>query len=236
MRWIQAKDYDHLSELSAQIFEEQIKEKPNSILGLATGSTPIGLYKKLIERYKKGIISFKEVKTFNLDEYIGLAPEDKHSYHYFMFEQLFNHIDINPENVYIPSGLGDIDKNIMEYEKLIDEVGGIDLQLLGIGVNGHIGFNEPGTSFHSKTHVVQLEESTIKANQRFFDKIEDVPTKAITIGIETILKAKKILLLISGESKQKAFERLKSGEVTEDFPASVLHNHPNVTVIYEGVK
>lgn len=234
--WIEASSYEHLSEICAQIFEDQLKEKPNSILGLATGSTPIGLYKKLVERYEKGIISFKDVKTFNLDEYVGLSPENENSYHYFMFNKLFNHIDIKKENVHIPSGLGDAKNTAIQYEKLIEEVGGIDLQLLGIGVNGHIGFNEPGTSFQSKTHIVELTQSTINANKRFFEKIEDVPTQAITMGIESILKAKKIILLISGKSKQEAFNRLKSGEVTEDFPASALHNHPNVIVIYEGVK
>lgn len=236
MNWIEAKDYNQLSEIGAQIFKDQLKEKPHSILGLATGSTPIGLYKQLIASFERGEISFKEVQTFNLDEYVGLSPENKNSYFYFMHDQLFNHIDIKKENVHIPSGLGDVDANAREYEELINESGGIDLQLLGIGVNGHIGFNEPGTSFDSKTKIVDLTESTIEANKRFFDRVEDVPTRAITMGIDSIMKAKKIVLLISGATKQEAYDKLRSGEISEDFPASALHNHPNVTVIYEGVK
>lgn len=236
MNWIQATDYDHLSELAAEIFQQQLKEKPDSILGLATGSTPIGLYKKLVERHNNGLLSFEKVTTFNLDEYVGLNPENEASYHYFMNEHLFQHINIDKKNVHIPSGLGDTEKNAQQYEKLIEETGGIDLQLLGIGVNGHIGFNEPGTSFQSKTHVVELTQSTIEANKKYFPNPNDIPTRAITMGIDTILHAKKIILLISGETKQEAFNRLKSGEITEDFPASALHNHPNVTVIYEGVK
>lgn len=236
MNWIEAKDYNQLSEIGAQIIAQQLKEKPNSILSLATGSTPIGLYEKLIERFKKSEISFKDVKTFNLDEYVGLSPENKNSYHYFMYDQLFNYVDIKKENVHIPSGLGDVEANAKQYDALIDEAGGIDLQLLGIGVNGHIGFNEPGTSFSSKTHIVKLTQSTIEANKRFFNCIKDVPTKAITMGIDTILKSKKIVLLISGSLKQEAYNKLRSGEITEDFPASALHKHPDVTVIYEGVK
>lgn len=233
MNWIEAKDYENLSEFASQIFEKQLKEKPNSILGLATGSSPIGLYKKLIERYKRGIITFKEVKTFNLDEYVGLSPQNPNSYHYYMFNEFFHHVDIKRENVHIPSGLGDPKENAKVYEKLIEKAGGIDLQLLGIGVNGHIGFNEPGTSFNSHTHIVELTQSTLKANKRFFVDSTNIPTHAITMGIAQILKAKKILLLISGQTKHEAFEQLKSGKVTENFPASALHHHPNVTVIYE---
>lgn len=173
------------------------------------------------------------MKTFNLDEYVGLSPENPNSYHYFMFHQFFDHIDIQRENIHIPSGLGNPEENAKDYEKKIEEAGGIDLQLLGIGVNGHIGFNEPGTSFKSHTHIVKLAQSTIEANKRFFSDPNDVPTHAITMGIAQILKAKKIILLISGDTKHEAFEQLKSGKITEEFPASALHHHPNVTVIFE---
>lgn len=237
LKWIETKDYHELSEKACDIFEAQIKEKPTSVLGLATGSTPIGLYNELVERNKAGIISFKDVTTFNLDEYVGIDPNNKASYHYFMNEHLIDHVDINKENTNIPDGhVSNLQEACNKYEQLIEKAGGIDLQVLGIGVNGHIGFNEPGTSFESLTHIVELTQSTIDANQKYFDKPEDMPRSAITMGIKTILQAKKIVLLISGESKQEAYTRLRTGEITEDFPASALHLHPDVTVIYTGVK
>lgn len=237
LKWIETKNYDELSEIASDLFEQQIKQKPTSVIGLATGSTPIGLYNRLVERNKAGILTFKDVTTFNLDEYVGIDPNNKASYHYFMNEHLIDHIDIKKENTYIPEGhINDLETACHVYEEQIQKSGGIDLQVLGIGVNGHIGFNEPGTSFDSLTHIVELTQSTIEANQKYFDKPEDMPKSAITMGIKTILQARKIILLISGESKQDAFSRLRTGEITEDFPASSLHLHPDVTVIYSGVK
>lgn len=237
MKWIEAKSYEEMSVLGAQIFANQLKNKSDSVLGLATGSTPIGLYKELVKKHDAGEISFAQVKTFNLDEYVGLSKDSECSYYYFMHDNLFYHVNIDENNVHIPSGdASKLEETCAEYEKMMEEAGGIDVQLLGIGLNGHIGFNEPGTAFDSVTHVVELTQSTREANKVFFDRPEDVPTHAVTMGISSILKAKKIVLLISGASKQEAFDFLKSGEVTENFPASALHNHPDVTVIYTGVK
>ena len=237
MNWIEAANYDEMSKIAANIFVSQLKQNPKSVFGMATGGTPEGFYKELVECYKAGEISFAEVQSFNLDEYIGLDPANKVSYHYYMAEKLFNHVDIKSENWHVPAGnVQDLDKVAADYDKAIQQAGGIDIQLLGIGVNGHIGFNEPGTLFSLGTNVVELTESTREANKIYFEKIEDVPTHAITMGINTILKSKAVVLLISGASKQEAFDRLRSGIITEDFPASALHKHPNVTVIYTGVK
>ncbi len=237
LKWIEAKSYEEMSEIAANIFKEQLQNNKKSVLGLATGGTPEGFYAKMVEAYKAGEISFAEAKSFNLDEYIGIEPSNKASYHYYMDEQLFNHVDMKREDIHVPAGdPSQVEKNTDQYDQMIEEAGGIDIQLLGIGVNGHIGFNEPGTSFESYTNVVELTESTREANKIYFDSIEDVPTHAITMGIKTILNAKKVVLLISGQSKQEAYDRLRSGEVTEDFPASALHKHPDVTVIYCDVK
>lgn len=237
INWIETKDYEELSKKACELFVQQIKEKPNSVIGLATGSTPIGLYEELVKQYQSGNISFKDVITFNLDEYVGIDPNNEASYHYFMNYHLFQHIDINKEHIHIPEGHSeDLSKACRTYEQQIEAAGGLDLQVLGIGVNGHIGFNEPGTPFDSLTHIVDLTESTIEANKKYFDKPEDMPRRAITMGIQTILNAKKIVLLISGATKQEAYDRLRSGEITEDLPASALHQHPDVTVIYTGVK
>ncbi len=232
MEVIRVKDYDGMSEEAASILVERINRLDNPVLGLATGSTPEGLYKRLIEEYKQGNVSFKNVKSFNLDEYVGLEKNDPNSYYYFMKEKLFDHVDISLENVRVPNGVAsDLQQECKDHEAAIQASGGIDVQLLGIGANGHIGFNEPGTPFSSKTQVVDLDESTIEANSRFFDSIEDVPTQAVSMGIETIMNSKEILLLISGAGKAEALDRLINGDVTEDLPASVLKNHPNVTVI-----
>ena len=236
MKWIVAKNYEEMSRIGARIFIDQLQQKPNSVIGLATGSTPIGFYKELVKSYNEGTISFEQVTSFNLDEYTGLPKESQFSFYYFMYDHLFNHVNIPPENVNIPSGeVATIEQTCVNYEKAMAEAGGIDVQLLGIGVNGHIGFNEPGTAFDSVTQVVELTESTREANKIHFSNPEEVPTHAVTMGISSILKSKKIVLLISGEDKQKAYNFLRSGEVTEDFPASTLHNHPNVTVIYTDV-
>lgn len=237
MKWIEASSYEEMSKMGSAIFKEQLKQENTSTFGMATGSTPEGLYKELVKAYQDGELSFAEAKSFNLDEYIGITPENKASYHFFMDENLFNHIDMKRENIHVPTGDSeDIEKAAADYDAAIVTAGGIDIQLLGIGVNGHIGFNEPGTAFELGTNVVELTQSTREANQIYFDSIDDVPTHAITMGIQTIMNAKKVVLLISGASKQEAFDRLRSGEITTDFPASALHNHKDVTVIYTGVK
>ncbi|MCY8234166.1 glucosamine-6-phosphate deaminase [Priestia endophytica] len=230
MKIIQVKNYDEMSSKAADILIKKVQEKKNVKLGLATGGTPTGLYKTLIEDHKQSGTSYKDVTSFNLDEYIGVEKEDPNSYHYYMVDSLFKHIDI--EHTYLPNGLApNIEKECKRYDQLIADHGGIDLQILGIGENGHIGFNEPGTSFNAPTHVVTLEESTRQANARYFNSIEDVPTHAITMGIETIMKSKEILLLVSGEKKAEAMNKLLQADITEDFPASILKKHNCVTII-----
>lgn len=232
MKIIEVKDYQQMSKTAAEYIIEKVSRNPSIKLGLATGGTPIGTYKNLIADHQQNGTSYVNVAAFNLDEYIGLSRENGQSYRYYMNDLLFNHIDINQENTHIPHGdVADVQKECTRYEELLAKHGGIDLQILGIGANGHIGFNEPGTSINSKTHIVNLAPSTITANARFFDKVEDVPTQAITMGISTIMKSKEILLLISGESKKEALFNLLNGQVDERFPASVLKNHPNVTII-----
>jgi len=232
MKIIEVKDYTEMSQKAAEYIIEKVCQNPKLKLGLATGGTPVGTYKNLIEDHQKNGTSYQNVTTFNLDEYIGLSGENKNSYRYFMDEKLFNHIDINKNNTNIPRGDSkDTEEECLRYESLLANYGGIDLQILGIGSNGHIGFNEPGTTFTSQTHVIKLASSTINANARFFNRIEEVPTKAITMGISTIMKSKEILLLVSGENKKDAMGKLLNGNVTESFPASVLKNHPCVTII-----
>ena len=237
MKWMQAASYEEMSEIAADLFITCINENSKSVMGLATGGTPEGFYKELIKRYKSGEVSFAGTASFNLDEYVGVTAESEASYHHYMKRHLFDHIDIKPENIHLPNGdASDLEKAAMEYETEIKAAGGIDIQLLGIGVNGHIGFNEPGSSFEEGTHVVALTASTREANRVYFERLEDVPTHAITMGIKTIMQSKKIILLISGASKQEAYDRLRAGQVTEQFPASVLHLHEDVTVIYTGVE
>ncbi len=235
MKWIEVNSYDEMSEVAANIFTKQLQVKPASILGLATGGSPVGMYKELVKCKQAGHISFKDVITFNLDEYVGLDQSSPASYWTFMHENLFNHVDMKKENIHLPNGKAEnLTSECVAYDARIKEAGGIDLQLLGIGVNGHIGFNEPGTSFESLTNIVELTESTRTENAIYFDDSNDVPTHAITMGIQSIMNAKEIVLIAFGEKKLEAIERLKSGIVTEDFPASQLLNHPNVTVIYGG--
>ncbi|QDQ03325.1 glucosamine-6-phosphate deaminase [Lysinibacillus fusiformis] len=237
MRWIEVNSYDEMSIVAASIFTEQLQVKPASILGLATGGSPVGMYKELVKGQQAGDISFKDVKTFNLDEYVGLDQSSPASYWTFMHENLFNHVDINEKNIHLPNGkVTNLAAECVAYDARIAEAGGIDLQLLGIGVNGHIGFNEPGTSFASLTNIVELTESTRTENAIYFDNPADVPTQAITMGIQSIMNAKAIVLIAFGEKKLEAIEKLQSGVVSEDFPASQLLNHPNVTVIYGGTK
>lgn len=232
MKVIEVHDYSEMSQKTAEYIIEKVRQNPSITLGLATGGTPIGIYKNLIMDHQKNGTTYKNVSTFNLDEYIGLSGVDKNSYRYFMNEQLFNHIDINKNNTHIPLGdLKNTESECIRYEELIRKHGGIDLQIIGIGSNGHIGFNEPGTSFNSTTHIVNLAESTINANARFFNRVEDVPKRAITMGISTLLKSREILLCVSGENKKEAMSKLLTGEITESLPASVLKNHPNVTII-----
>ena len=232
MRIYKATDYNDMSRKAANIISAQIIMKPDCVLGLATGSSPVGTYKQLIEWYNKNDLDFSEVTSINLDEYKGLSPEDPQSYRYFMNTHLFDHVNIDKNRTFVPDGLAtDPEKACAEYNANIIKQGGIDLQLLGIGRNGHIGFNEPGTSFSSGTHVVALEESTRQANARYFDSIDEVPTHAITMGIATIMKSKEILLLISGEEKAETLKKLIHGEITEEFPASILKKHNNVTII-----
>ncbi len=233
MKVIKVKNYDELSKVAADIIADLLKENPKATLGLATGSSPIGLYQNLIKKYEKGEISFKDVKTYNLDEYCELPKSHPESYYSFMHRNLFSHVDIKEENVHIPCSEGsDLEKLCKEYNDLLHKAS-IDLQLLGIGANGHIGFNEPNTSFEQETFVVKLTEKTRKDNQRFFNSLDEVPTHAMTMGIKNIMQAKKILLVASGANKQDAVKKLLSGEVTESFPASVLNNHPDVTVIVD---
>ena len=233
MKIIIKENYDELSKEAANIFIKQINEKSNSILGLATGSTPVQTYKFLIESFKNNEISFKDIKTFNLDEYVGLDSNHIQSYRYFMNENLFNHIDIKKENTFIPSGIGNIKDNSTKYEKLLNDLGPIDLQLLGLGENAHIGFNEPGTPENSLTNQVNLTNGTIEANKRFFSSINDVPKTAISMGIGSILKSKKILLLASGNKKAEAVRNMIEGPITENVPASFLQKHKNVTIIID---
>jgi glucosamine-6-phosphate deaminase len=233
MEVIVVKDYQELSKVAAEIIIEEVKKNPNAILGLATGGTPLGTYENIINAYKQGEVSFKGVKTFNLDEYCGIDKKHPQSYYHYMHENLFNHIDVLPENINIPSTEGnDLQAQCDKYNELLNQ-NTIDLQLLGIGGNGHIGFNEPGTPFTQETFVVELAEKTREDNKRFFNSIDEVPTHAITMGIKNIISSKKILMLISGKSKVDAAYNLIKGPVTEDFPASVLNNHPNTIVIID---
>jgi len=232
MNVIKVKDYEEMSARASDYLLDKIRQLENPVLGFATGSTPEGLYKLLIAKNEQ--VSFKNVTTFNLDEYVGLDNMDPNSYNFYMNDKLFNHIDIVKDNIHLLNGNAEVlEQECRDYEEAIREAGFVDLQILGIGVNGHIGFNEPGTPFTSRTHVVDLNESTRQANARFFNSIEDVPKQAITMGIETITQSKEILLLISGKGKADAAARLIEGPVDEQFPASVLQKQNNVTVIVD---
>ncbi|HJG96981.1 MAG TPA: glucosamine-6-phosphate deaminase [Romboutsia timonensis] len=234
MRIIVCENYEEVSKKAAQMILSQVTLKPNSVLGLATGSTPIGMYENLVKLNKNGDIDFSEVRTFNLDEYYKLPKESDQSYHYFMYKNLFDHININPENIHIPNGMtADVDAECERYDKLIKEAGGVDIQVLGIGNNAHIGFNEPTINFEKGTHLVELEESTIEANSRFFDNIEDVPKKAITMGVGSIFKSKKIMLIATGENKAEAIYNTVYGKVVPEVPASILQFHSDIVLILD---
>lgn len=232
MKFITAKSYEDLSQKAAAIIAAQIVSKPNCVLGLATGSSPVGTYKKLIEWYEKGIIDFSTVTSINLDEYAGLDGTNDQSYRYFMNDNLFNHVNIDKAKTFVPNGCAsDLDSECAAYDKRIEEMG-IDIQLLGIGLDGHIGFNEPDSCFTKETHLVTLDESTIVANARFFESIDDVPKTAVTMGMGGIMSAKKVLLVANGANKKEIVEKAFFGPITPEVPASILQLHPDVTVIY----
>lgn len=232
MRIYQAKDYNEMSRKAANIISAQIIMKPDAVLGLATGSTPIGTYKQLIDWYNKGDLDFSDICSVNLDEYKGLSADNDQSYAYFMRKNLFDHVNIKKENTYIPNGLEtDTELECHRYNHIIRSLGGIDLQLLGIGNNGHIGFNEPGEAFEKETHCVKLTENTIQANARFFENIDDVPKYAYSTGIKNIMQARSILLVASGESKADALYKALFGPITPAVPASILQLHNNVSIV-----
>ena len=227
-----AENYDSMSRKAAIVIAAQIITRPDSVLGLATGSTPVGTYRYLSELSQRDDLDWSRITTFNLDEYKGVSPEDPNSYHYFMRENFFIHINIKKSNTFLPDGMeADAHRACKRYDTMIRESGGIDLQLLGLGRNGHIGFNEPGSCFVKDTHCVNLSQSTINANKRFFDRKDDVPKQAYTMGIKSIMKAKKIVLLVSGKEKADILQKVICGPVTPEVPASILQMHGDVTVI-----
>ena len=235
MRIVETKDYDDMSRKAANIISAQVILKPDSVLGLATGSSPIGTYDQLVDWYDKGDLDFSQVRSVNLDEYRGLDRENDQSYYYFMHKHLFDRVNINVDNTNVPDGTEpDAEKECKRYEELIRSYGGVDLQLLGLGHNGHIGFNEPAASCAPETHCVDLTESTIEANKRFFASADDVPRQAYTMGIGTIMRARKILVVVSGEDKAEIVAKAFFGEVTPEVPASILQFHPDVTIVADA--
>ena len=234
MRIIITENYDDMSNIATDIIAAQLILNPDSVLGLATGSTPTGMYEGLVKLYNEGRIDFKDVVTFNLDEYCGLPDENDQSYHYFMDKNLLSKVNVAPENINIPSGVAeDMEKTCIEYDEKIQSFGGTDIQVLGIGVNGHIGFNEPGDVFVGETHIIDLDETTIEANARFFEKKDDVPKQAITMGMRSIMSAGRILLMASGSGKAKAIYDAIKGPITPLVPASILQLHEDVIVVVD---
>lgn len=233
MNFIKARDYKELSKKAAGIISAQLILNPDSVLGLATGSSPIGLYKELIEKNTVGEVDFSHAKTVNLDEYVGLAPTHDQSYYFFMHDMLFNHVNVREENINLPNGnADDLAAECQRYDELIKSYGGIDLQLLGMGNNGHIAFNEPDDKFSKGTTIVKLTEDTINANARFFGgDVSKVPNTAISMGIKSIMQAKKILIIISGKNKAQTLYDAFFGDITPKVPASILQLHPDVTVV-----
>lgn len=232
MRIIRAKDYADASRKTANIISAQVILKPDSVLGLATGSTPLGTYRQLIKWYEKGDLDFSRVRTVNLDEYVGLGASNDQSYVYFMRSNFFDHINIDPNNTHLPNGLErNADVQCTKYDALIHSLGGVDLQLLGIGHNGHIGFNEPGDTFVKGTHCVDLTQDTIEANSRFFEKEEQVPRQAYTMGILDILQAKRVVMIVTGENKAQILRDAFCGPVTPKVPASIMQLHPDFTLV-----
>lgn len=236
MNYITVKTYEELSKKAANIIAAQVISKPNCVLGLATGSSPVGAYNMLAKYNEEGAIDFSDVTTVNLDEYAGLDGTNDQSYRYFMNKNLFDNINIKKECTHVPNGCADdLVAEGKAYDELIKSLGGIDLQLLGIGIDGHIGFNEPDEFFTAQTHPVQLDPSTIKANARFFESEADVPTRAITMGMMSIMQAKKVLLVANGAAKKEILEKAFFGPITPLVPASILQLHPDVTVIFSEV-
>ena len=233
MNFIKVDSYEKMSNLAADIIADVVKNKNNAVLGLATGSSPLGTYARLIEKYNRGELDFKEVISVNLDEYVGLDGSCDQSYRYFMNKNFFTHINIDIEKTFVPSGCAeDLKFEGEAYDKMIENFGGIDIQLLGIGLDGHIGFNEPDEFFTKETHVVKLDESTIEANSRFFASKDEVPKEAITMGMYSIMQAKKVLLIANGKNKREIVEKAFFGPITPMVPASILQLHKDVTVIY----
>ena len=233
MKFYEVATYKEMSRKAANIISAEIISNPKAVIGLATGSTPIGTYNQLIEWCKKGDLDFAQVTTVNLDEYYGLSGDNEQSYRYFMNDHLFDHVNIDKNNTHVPNGLAKDPKAEGErYDAFIKEIGGIDLQLLGIGIDGHIGFNEPDDVFVKETHLVDLDESTIQANSRFFKSADEVPKKALTMGMMSIMQAKKILMVVSGENKEQILKEALTGPITPKNPASILQVHPDVTVIF----
>ena len=232
MKICRAKDYNDMSRKAANLISAQIIMKPNCVLGLATGSTPVGTYRQLVEWYEKGDLDFSEVMTVNLDEYKGLTCENPQSYYYFMNENLFGKVNINKTRTFLPDGTEPDSKTACEnYNEILRAVGDVDLQLLGLGHNGHIGFNEPGESFSTETHCIDLSEQTIMSNARFFETLEEVPRQAYTMGVKTIMSARRILIIVSGEDKAEIVKRAFFGPITPQVPASILQLHRNVTLV-----
>ncbi|MDI7741908.1 glucosamine-6-phosphate deaminase [Lysinibacillus fusiformis] len=232
MKLIQVRNYEEMSHTACSYILDKLKAIENPVLGLSTGATPEGLYRYLIQSYQEKKVSFQNLKTFNLDEYINLDKNHPNSYFHYMQKRFFQYVDILEENQNLPNGKAEnLKAECQAYEDKISQAGKIDLQVLGIGVNGHIGFNEPGTAFTSRTHVVTLDDCTRTANAKYFASLNEVPSKAITMGIKTIMESKEIVLLVTGRKKASALKRLLNGEVDEEFPASILKIHPNATII-----
>lgn len=228
------KNADTIASVAAALFAACITEKPDCVLGMATGSSPVPTYKKLVELNRQGLVDFSKVTSYNLDEYVGLDHSHEQSYYYFMMDTLFHHVNIDPNNVHVLSGTAaDLGKECADYEQAVDAAGGIDLQILGIGNNGHIAFNEPTDSFPAATHLVDLTESTVEANKRFFESAYEVPRQALTMGIGSIMKARKIVLIATGEDKAEAVRNMVKGPVVPHCPASILQFHPQVTILVD---
>jgi len=233
MKFIEVETYAELSRLGADIIAEVIKTKSDAVLGLATGSSPVGIYESLVKKNKAGLLDFSKVISVNLDEYLGLDGNHEQSYRYFMNDNLFNHVNIDKANTYVPNGKAeDIVAECEAYDKRLQDFGGSDIQLLGIGLDGHVGFNEPDDCFTAQTHVVELDPSTIEANARFFESKDMVPRKAVTMGMAGIMQSKKILLVANGAAKRDILMKAMYGKITPEVPASLLQLHPDVTVIY----
>lgn len=232
MRIIKTKDYEDMSRKAANIIAAVVVTKPDCVLGLATGSSPIGTYRNLVDGYRAGDLDFSGVKSVNLDEYKGLPRDNEQSYYYFMHDHFFKHVNIDPKNTHLPDGTEpDSEKACKEYDKVIASMGGVDLQLLGLGHDGHIGFNEPNDEFDKETHCVNLTQMTIEANKRFFNSIDEVPKQAYTMGIATIMRAKCVLMVVSGKDKAQILKDAFFGPITPQVPASILQLHPNFILV-----